>query len=228
MMSQRRSDPTTTVYQPGSGKFLPESKKQTTQRDPLSEDFGSLEEFRAFRDTHSTTDYEDLVEYVDVHINIHSSKVYCAVAEDLLTQLQTHARRQGVSTKTLINLWLWENVMKVAQGSAELFDRQISIVQGRTQIHVLSQSTFTRAGVRMLLKHNSKHYQPQLCDLCPLFVLLRTIAKNLIFDTQSMNTLRSWRALRCLILFTAESTKMSLKCLVFNYKRRWDKYCDKI
>ena len=135
MMSQRRLNPTTTVYQPGSGRFLPEGKKQTTQRDPLPEDFGSLEEFRAFRDTHSTADYEDLVEDVDVHINVRSGKVYCTVVKDLLAQLRTHARRQGVSTETLINLWLREKVMKVAQGSAGLFDRQISIVQSRTQIH---------------------------------------------------------------------------------------------
>ena len=83
----------------------------------------------------------------------------------------------------------------------------------------------------MLLKRNSKHYQPQLFDLCASFVLLLTIVKNLIFDTQSMNTLCSWRALRCLILFTAESAKVpkiSFKCLVFNYRRRWDKHCEKM
>ncbi len=47
------------------------------------------------------------------------------------------------------------------------------------------------------------------------------IVENLTFDTYFMNALRSWRALRCLILFTAESAKVakiSLKCLVFNYK----------
>lgn len=93
---------------------MPESKKQTTQRDPLPEDFGSLEEFGAFWDTHSTADYEDLMEDVDVRIDIRSSKVYCAVAKDLLALLRTHARRQGVSTETLINLWLREKVTKVA------------------------------------------------------------------------------------------------------------------
>ncbi len=46
------------------------------------------------------------------------------------------------------------------------------------------------------------------------------IVENLTFDTYFMNALRSWRALRCLILFTTESAKVakiSLKCLVFNY-----------
>ena len=83
------------------------NKKQSSQQDPLPENFGSLEEFW---DTHSTSDYEDFMEDVDVSIDIHTSKVYCAVAKDLLTQLQIHARQQGVSTETLINLWLREKV----------------------------------------------------------------------------------------------------------------------
>ena len=65
-------------------KVMPENKKQAIQRDPLPEDFGSLEEFWAFWDTHSTADYEDQMEDMDVDIDIHSSKVYCAVAKDLL------------------------------------------------------------------------------------------------------------------------------------------------
>ncbi len=48
-----------------------------------------------------------------------------------------------------------------------------------------------------------------------------TIVTNLIFNAYYINTLRSSRALRCLILFTAEGAKVaktSLKRLVFNYK----------
>ncbi len=95
---------------------MPESTKQTTQRDidPLPEDFDSLEEFVAFWDTHSTADYEDQMDDVEMHIDIRSSKVYCAVAKDLLAQLRTHARRQGVSTEALINLWLREKATKAA------------------------------------------------------------------------------------------------------------------
>ena len=95
-------------------KVMPENKKQATQRDPLPEDFDSLEEFLAFWDTHSTADYEDQMEDVDVDIDIRSSKVYCAVAKDLLTQLRTRARQEGVSTETLINLWLQEKAATVA------------------------------------------------------------------------------------------------------------------
>jgi len=93
-------------------RVIPENKKQATQRDPLPEDFGSLEEFWAFWDTHSTADYEDQME--DMDIDIRSSKVYCAVAKDLLAQLRTRARQEGVSTETLINLWLQEKAAAVA------------------------------------------------------------------------------------------------------------------
>ena len=95
-------------------KVMPENKKQSTQRDPLPEDFGSLEEFWEFWDAHSTADYEDQMEDMDVDIDIRSSKVYCAVAKDLLAQLRTRARQEGVSTETLINLWLQEKAAAVA------------------------------------------------------------------------------------------------------------------
>lgn len=52
---------------------MPESKKQATRRDPLSDDFGALEEFLAFWDTHSTAGYECLMEDVDVRMGIRSS-----------------------------------------------------------------------------------------------------------------------------------------------------------
>jgi len=42
-----------------------------------------------------------------------SSKVYCAVAKDILAQVRDQARRQGVSTETLINLWLQEKAASV-------------------------------------------------------------------------------------------------------------------
>lgn len=95
---------------------MTKSKKQTPQRDPLPENFDSFEEFWAFWDTHNTTDYEDLMEDVDVQINLRSSKIYCAVAKDLIAQLRAQARQQGVSIETLINFWLQEKITKAAHG----------------------------------------------------------------------------------------------------------------
>lgn len=55
------------------------------------------------------------MEDVDVRVDIRSSKIYCAVAKDIIAQVRTQARRQGVSTETLINLWLREKVTEAAQ-----------------------------------------------------------------------------------------------------------------
>jgi len=83
--------------------------------DQLPENFTSLEEFWKFWDTHSTSDYEDMMEDIDIQIDAHSSRVYCTVAKDLAAQLRAQARKQGVSTETLINLWLREKISGSAQ-----------------------------------------------------------------------------------------------------------------
>lgn len=72
----------------------------------MPQSFRSLKDFWAFWDTHSATDYEHLMEDVDIRVNIGSSKTYCAVARDVIAQVRNQARRQGVSTETLVNLWL--------------------------------------------------------------------------------------------------------------------------
>ena len=78
-------------------------------KDKLPENFGTLEELQEFWDTHSSADYEDDMEPVEVEIDLASSKVYCPVAKDLLRQVRKQARQQGVSTETF-NLWLQEKL----------------------------------------------------------------------------------------------------------------------
>jgi hypothetical protein len=92
-----------------------EKNNKIIKHDQLPENITSLEEFWTFWDTHSTSDYEDLMEDVDIQIDVHSSRVYCAVAKDLAAQLRDQARKQGVSTETLINLWLREKISESAQ-----------------------------------------------------------------------------------------------------------------
>jgi hypothetical protein len=94
---------------------MPRSKVVTRQRDPLPENFDSLKEFWAFWDTHSTADYEDLMEDVALREDVRSSKLYCAVARDIVTQMRTLARQQGISIETLINLWLQEKLAETTQ-----------------------------------------------------------------------------------------------------------------
>jgi hypothetical protein len=63
---------------------MPRNKIQPQKRDPLPEDFHTLEAFWAFWDTHSTADYEDTMEIVEARVDLHSSKTYCAVAKDIM------------------------------------------------------------------------------------------------------------------------------------------------
>jgi hypothetical protein len=92
---------------------MPKSKRNHQPRDPLPENFESLESFWEFWDSHSTADYEDLMDDVDVTVNVRGSKTYCAVARDLAEQIRIEARRQGISTETLVNLWLREKLAGV-------------------------------------------------------------------------------------------------------------------
>ena len=84
--------------------------RERVQKDILPEDFSTIEEFWSFWDTHSSADYEDVMEPVEVDIDLSSSKTYCPVAKDLLREVRSRARQQGVSTETLVNLWLQERI----------------------------------------------------------------------------------------------------------------------
>ena len=80
----------------------------------LPKNFGTLEEFWQFWDTHSTADHEHDMEAVEVDIDLSSSKVYCSVAKDLVRKIRAQAQQQGVSSETLINLWLQEKLQTSA------------------------------------------------------------------------------------------------------------------
>ena len=95
---------------------MAKSKKQNRQRDPLPKNFGTLQEFWEFWDTHSTADYEDVMDDVSVEVALSSDKTYFAVARDLVPQLKSQAREQGISAETLINLWLQEKVAQSKPG----------------------------------------------------------------------------------------------------------------
>jgi len=84
--------------------------KKPANQDVLQDNFTTLEEFWEFWDTHSSADYEDVMEDVTVDIALYSSKVYFPVAKDLLNRVRAQARQQGVSSETLINLWLQERL----------------------------------------------------------------------------------------------------------------------
>ena len=87
-----------------------DEKEDKRERDPIPESFNSLEEAAEFWDTHDTADYEDLMEEVEFEVDLRGSEYYYAISKDLVVKLRETARQYGVSTETLINLWLQEKL----------------------------------------------------------------------------------------------------------------------
>jgi hypothetical protein len=52
---------------------------------------------------------------VEIEIDPLSSTVYLPVAKDLVNKVRAQARQQGVSSETLVNLWLQERLSAAAQ-----------------------------------------------------------------------------------------------------------------
>ena len=83
---------------------------RTAKRDPIPEDFGTLEAFWDFWDSHSLADYEDHLRPVECQVNLLRRSRMVPVEPGLLGEVAAYARTRGVSCETLVNLWLWEAV----------------------------------------------------------------------------------------------------------------------
>ncbi len=70
----------------------------------------SILEASDFWDDHSLLDFPDIKEVRDVDIQIEREVYYCPVSRGLMKRLQERARAEGVSTETLLNLYLQEKL----------------------------------------------------------------------------------------------------------------------
>ncbi|MCS6902804.1 MAG: BrnA antitoxin family protein [Candidatus Bipolaricaulota bacterium] len=90
---------------------MPERRK----RDPLPKRFKNIEEAAEFWDNHDLADYWDLTREVHFDVDIQRRVFLVALEPKLGKKLAACARAQGVSTETLINVWLTEKLMETAQ-----------------------------------------------------------------------------------------------------------------
>ncbi|MEW6210196.1 MAG: CopG family antitoxin [Acidobacteriota bacterium] len=88
------------------------SKKE---RDAIPENFESIEEAAEFWDSHDMSDYWDLTREARFDVDIQRRVFLTALEPELAKKLTDCARRQGVSTETLINVWLSEKLAEAAQ-----------------------------------------------------------------------------------------------------------------
>ncbi len=94
---------------------MKETRKK--KRDPLPDHFNSLEEAGEFWDTHSGADYEEYMIPVHFEVDLRRSVREVRIANEILREVTKIARRQGLKTETLVNLWLQEKVSNHAGSS---------------------------------------------------------------------------------------------------------------
>ena len=84
------------------------------KRDPSPKSFRNIEEAADFWDSHDLADYWDITTEAHFEVDLQRHVFLTAVEPRLAKKLTDVAHRQGVSTETLINIWLSEKVQEVA------------------------------------------------------------------------------------------------------------------
>lgn len=91
---------------------MPRSSKK---REPIPPHFQNVAEAADFWDSHDLADYWDLTREASFEVDIQRRVFLTALEPGLAKKLTECARQQGVSTETLINVWLTEKVTAAAQ-----------------------------------------------------------------------------------------------------------------
>ena len=82
-------------------------------RDPIPEEFESIEAAADFWDTHDLSDYWDQTSEVHFEVDLDRRVILVPLEQNVAHQLANVARRQGLSTETLVNLWLNERLQQI-------------------------------------------------------------------------------------------------------------------
>ena len=70
----------------------------------------SILEASDFWDEHSLLEFADTQEVKEGDIHVKRERYYCPVSKRLMEKLQARAQEEGVSTETLVNLYLQEKM----------------------------------------------------------------------------------------------------------------------
>ena len=86
---------------------MPESK---VKRKPIPKHFAGIDEAADFWDKHDLAEYVDETKVGDFDVTIEKRVFLTALEPELAKKLTDIARRQGITTETLINVWLTEKI----------------------------------------------------------------------------------------------------------------------
>ena len=84
--------------------------KSKINRDPIPEEFKSIEQAAEFWDTHSLADYWDQTRPAHFKVNLKHRRYLIALEPKLMKQVSQKAEASGISTETLINVWIGEKL----------------------------------------------------------------------------------------------------------------------
>ncbi|MBI2941196.1 MAG: hypothetical protein HYY04_12235 [Chloroflexi bacterium] len=84
--------------------------KREHAREPIPERFATVEEAAEFFDTHDLADYWELTEETEFEVALRERRHLVAVDPELADRIMAEAHRRGLTTETLVNLWLSEKL----------------------------------------------------------------------------------------------------------------------
>ena len=90
-------------------------RRNSKKRDPLPKHFKNTDEAAEFWDSHDLADYWDLTREAHFTVDIQRRLFLTALEPELAKKLVARARKQGVSTETLIDVWLTEKLAEATQ-----------------------------------------------------------------------------------------------------------------
>ena len=91
-------------------------------REPIPKHFKSIEEAADFWDGHDLTDYWDVTTEANFEVDIQRRVFLTALEPQLAKRLAERAHEEGISTETLINIWLKERLVETTRQTGDSAD----------------------------------------------------------------------------------------------------------
>ncbi len=88
--------------------------RNKTKRAPIPKHFKNIADAAEFWDTHDLADHWDLTREAHFDADVQRRVFLTALEPQLAKQLTEVARKHGITTETLINVWLTEKIKQAA------------------------------------------------------------------------------------------------------------------
>jgi hypothetical protein len=92
-------------------------QKSKKIREPIPEEFASIEEAAEFWEKHDLSEYWDETREVEFDIKVPPAPRYIPLEQDTAEVISKIARKKHISPETLVNLWLKERLFKLAKNA---------------------------------------------------------------------------------------------------------------